>query len=148
MSVVLILRLAEDERLVGVAEGLSYHCHYHGNLAGRAVYAELRVGIGTFIYIGEEDFVSRLVQYSGNAEHQYGPAVREHSAHKGAVEHVFEARKLLHQEEHQRAGAEQVDVESVAYAHLRRVNLAYKAIAARAFVPRREGKEEHKVERD
>ena len=69
-TVVLVLRLAEHERLVGIAERLSYHGHNHRYLAGGAVDAELRVSVGVLVDIRKEYLVGRLIKYSGNAEHQ------------------------------------------------------------------------------
>lgn len=101
-AVVLVLRLAEHERLIGIAERLSYHGHDHRYLAGGAVDAELRVSIGVLVDIRKENLVGRLIKYSGYTQHQYRPAVRQHAAHEGAVEGVFEARKLLYKQEHKR----------------------------------------------
>ena len=67
---VLVLLLAEDEGLVGVAEGLRYHGHNHGNLDAGAVDAQL--GVGTLAvegggHVGIDDFVGRLVEDAGYA---------------------------------------------------------------------------------
>ena len=148
IAVVLVLGFAEHERLVGVAEGLCYHRHNHRYLACRAVNAELGMGVGSLVDVRENDFICRLVEYSGDSEHQYWPAVAEHSLKQRTVEDILEARKFLPEKERYRAGAEQVDVERIANTYRRVVYLAYEALAAAAFIQRGEQHEEHQVEAD
>ena len=125
LAVVLVFRLAEDERLVGVAERLGYHCHYHGYLARRTVDAQLGVGVSVLVYVWEKNLIGCLVQNARDAEHKDRPAVRKHASQQCAVEHIAEAGELFHQAEHERRGAEQIDVEHVAHANLRTIDLSH-----------------------
>ena len=61
LSVVLILRLAEYERLVSIAESLGNHRHNHRNLAGCSIDSELRMCIALLIDVREENLVGSLV---------------------------------------------------------------------------------------
>ena len=78
LSVVLILRLAEYEWLVSIAESLGNHRHNHRNLAGCSVDSELRMSIALLIDVREENLVGCLVQNTGNTEHEDWPAVAHH----------------------------------------------------------------------
>ena len=69
LAVVLVLRLAEHERFVGVAERLRDHRHDHRNLRSRTVYAELRLLVGSVIKVGEDYLVECLIEDAGYAQH-------------------------------------------------------------------------------
>ena len=146
VAVVLIFRLAEDERFVGIAERLGYHGHNHGYLACGAVDAELGVGIGGGVYLGEENLVGSLVEYAGDTEHEDGPAVAHHAAEEGLVEAVFLAEELFPEEEGERSGAEQIDVEGIAGTHRGTVYGGDEARAASAVADIGQDEEEHEVE--
>ena len=72
-AVVLVLRLAEHERFVGIAERLGYHSHNHGYLRCGAIYAQLGVSVAAFVDVGEENLVGSLVENACDAQHQYRP---------------------------------------------------------------------------
>ena len=75
----------------------------------------------TFIYIGEEYLVGRLVEYASNAQHQYGPAVRHHATHKAlgfGPTGKTTAKALLEflvKAEGDAGGAGQIDVEGITH---------------------------------
>ena len=75
LAIVLVLRLSEYKRFVGIAESLGYHCHYHGYLRCCTIYSELLVCVFTFIYIREKDFVGSLVEDASDTQNQYWPTV-------------------------------------------------------------------------
>ena len=115
LVLVFVFHSGEHDGLVGVAERLGDHGHDHGNLRRGAVDAQLSVHVFTFIYIGEQHLVGRLVEYAGHAEHQYGPAVAQHPSQHGRVQCVAESRELLDQQHACRGRADQVDVEREAH---------------------------------
>ena len=78
VAAVLVFRLAEDKRFVGISECLHYHSHYHCYLACCPVDAQLGMGVITFIYIREQYFVCCLVQYSGYSQYKYRPGISQH----------------------------------------------------------------------
>ena len=92
LPAVLVLSLAEHERLIRIAESLGDHGHYHGNLHASTVDAQF--GLGRFrvaVHQREDDFVGRLVQDACNTENQDGPTVAQHTFHQPGVEPIFES---------------------------------------------------------
>lgn len=79
------------------------------------------MGVITFIYIGEEYLVGRLVEYASNAQHQYGPTVRHHATHKAlgfGPTGKTSAKALLEflvKAEGDAGGAGQIDVEGITH---------------------------------
>ena len=67
LTIVFVFRLAKHERFVGITKGLGYHGHNHSYLTCRSVDAQLHVRIVSFIDIGEQYLVGRLVKYACNA---------------------------------------------------------------------------------
>ena len=133
---VIFLVLAENEGFVGVAEGLGYHGHDHGYLDTGAVDAELHLAFVAGHKVAEDEFVGRLVEDAGNAEHQYGPGVAPHGTHQLAVEDPSEAGQLFPQQGYRDEGAEEVYGEDVAHADFKTVHQS------------RQQEEEHQVEHD
>ena len=146
-AVVLVLRLAEHERFVGIAERLGYHSHNHGYLRCGAINAELGVSVAAFVDVGEENLVGSLVENAGYAEYEYRPRVGEHAAQQCLVKLVFDAHQLLPEEERERCRAEKVDIEGIASANGRVVYLCDESRRAVAFVYGRQHEEEHQIER-
>ena len=59
--------------------------------------------------MGENHFVYRLVEYAGNAQHENGPRVFEHTAQQGAVEPPFHRGEFGQKQKGDRGRAGQVD---------------------------------------
>ena len=121
LSVVLILRLAEYEWLVSIAESLGNHCHDHRNLAGCSIDSELRMSIALLIDVREENLIGSLVQNTGNTEHEDRPAVAQHlpDEHFALAPGTFLAHESFLQffieTEGDGGGTNQVDVESITH---------------------------------
>ena len=73
------------------------------------------MGIAGCIDIGEENLVGRLVQDTGNAEHEQRPGIVEHTAEKLTVEDPSETAELFAQTTEQDAGTGKVDVEGISH---------------------------------
>ena len=130
VAIVLVFRLAKDERFVGITEGLRYHGHYHGYLTCRSVDAQLRVRITSFIYIREQYLVGRLVKYACNAQYQYGPAIRKHTFKQGLIENVGETAQLFIETKGDASRTNEVDVEGVTCTYVWRINKAHPLMSA------------------
>ena len=121
LAVVLVLRLAKHERLVGIAERLGYHRHDHRYLAGGTVDAELGMGVALLIDVGEENLVGGLVQDAGDAEYEDWPTVAQHLPHENlglCPRSLFATEalsQLLIEEEGDGGGADEVDIERIAH---------------------------------
>ena len=73
LVLVFILDSCKDDRLVGEAERLCNHRHNHGNLRASTIDAQLRMHIAALVDVREQHLVGRLVQDTGNAQHQNRP---------------------------------------------------------------------------
>ena len=118
LAVVLVLRLAENERLVGVAERLRNHRHDHRNLRSRTIYAELRLLVGSVVEIREDNLIECLVEDAGYAQHQQRHGVAQHTAPQLHVEAPAETRQLAPEAEQDDGCTDEVDVEH--HAHVER----------------------------
>ena len=117
VAVVFVLRLAEDERLVGIAERLGYHSHNHGNLGGGSIDAELRLLVNALVEVGEDYLVESLVKDARNSEHKQRPCVAEHASPQLAVETPAETRELAPEAEQHHTRAYEIDVEHHTHVH-------------------------------
>ena len=147
-AVILVGLLAEHKGFVGVAEGLRYHRHNHGNLHCRAVDAELHLSFFARHEVAEEHLVGRLVEDAGDAEYQYRPGVGEHAAQQPRVEAVAEACQFAAEEEGDQHRAEQVDAEGVAHADGGVVEFCHNLSRGGQGVERGQQQEEDEVEAD
>lgn len=110
-----VTAVAEDKRLVGVAEGLSDHGHNHGNLDTAAVDAELDLALVAGDDEGVADFVGDLVEDAYDAEEEQGPGVGKHFFEQRAVDTVAEMAQFGDEGEGDRGGADEVGEEDVTY---------------------------------
>ena len=114
-----ILRLGKDDGLVGVAEGLRYHCHNHRHLRAAAVHAQLDVGLCLVgVDLREDDLVGHLIQDAHHAQQEYGPRVGDHAAQQAAVHMPVYPQQVGNEEEGDEPRAEQVDEEDVEHGRL------------------------------
>ena len=74
------------------------------------------MGVGIFVYLGEEYLVGGLVEDARDAQHEDGPAVMPHPPKQFPVEHITESREFTVEEEGDDRCAEQVDAEHISHA--------------------------------
>ena len=148
IAIVLFLLLSEDERLVGVAEGLRNHCHYHGDFCAGTVDAELHFALFSAQDTRQNHFVGSLVEDAGDAEHEDGPGVGQHPAQEARVKHVAKAGQFFAEEQRDERRAEEVDEKSIADSDGRIVEKCDEIVDFRHFVEPGKSHKEQQIERD
>ena len=112
----LVALAAEDEGLVGVAEGLCDDGHDHRYLHAGTVEAQLHSSLATGQQHRQQYLVGHLVEDAHHPEEQQRPRVLQHLPQQATVE---ERRPVVAQLAHEAQGdqrrAQQVDIEDVAH---------------------------------
>ena len=111
--IVPVFRLSEYKRLVGVAESLRNHDHYHGYFDTCAVYSELCSCLfGSAVVNVREYYLRRtLVQLPCQTHYQEWESVAKHAPARAFVEAVAYACKFFPEQKQGDNGANKVDIE-------------------------------------
>ena len=70
---VLVFCLGKNNWLIGITEGLCYHCHNHGNLDTCAINSKFGLSCVTVVDKRINDFISCLIENACNAKHENRP---------------------------------------------------------------------------
>ncbi len=144
---VLVFRLAEEERLGGVFEGLDEDGHQDGNLVAGAVDAHGGLRLGGERQTLDEHTVHGLVHDAGQTQNQQREGVAEHLLPKLPVEDELLLENA--REEHQQGdhAGHEVGDEDVADPNLRGVDGVDKGVGVE-FQQKRTEKQEKEIEED
>ena len=111
LRVVAVTAAVEDQRFVGVAEGLGQNGHKHSYLHAGPVYAQLDTPFLAGKQIWKQNLVGDLIEYAHEAEYEQRPGVGEHTAGKSPVEAVAQTAQLLHEASENHCRTQKVDKE-------------------------------------
>ena len=92
-----MLFFSKNKRLVSEAESVGKHHHHHRYLEASLIDTYLLSCLDerTRIYVGEYDFVYRLIHYAGNTKHKQRQGVTKHLAEQSYAETPLKGECLL-----------------------------------------------------
>ena len=106
--------VCRTQKLVGIAESLGEHGHYHGNLSGGPINAELHQSL---LPVGKEkridNLVYRLIQNAYQPENQYRERIDKHPLQQLFINPVSETAKFGNQAKELQTGCYQIGNEDI-----------------------------------
>ena len=104
----------KDERFVSIAEGLSDHCHNHGNFHASSIDAQLGIAFLGGNDVTVTNLVGHLVENARQTQKQQRPSITQHPFQQVFVETITQLFQFGDEAERDQTGADQVNKENIA----------------------------------